>query len=276
MPHHTWAIAGILTLLILLAAREITLHPRGKLSIHFLDVGQGDSTLLVSPSGKQILIDGGPDFSALEGLGRHVPFFDRSLDLLVLTHPQRDHMRSFQEVLRRHRIKAVFLTGVAADLPEYAGFLELLREQRIPLLLADPSRDIDLGDGLLLDTVWPPPAPFGQTVEGDLNDTSIVLRALYRGHKILFTGDIEKGAEEMILATGTDVRSDIMKVAHHGSRTSSSTGFLLAVRPSLAIVSAGRNNRFGHPHREVVERYRSLGIPLRSTVEEGPITLQLR
>lgn len=280
--------SGFLILTLLLAAREVWLHPRGRFVAHFLDVGQGDSALLLSPSGKQILIDGGPDFSTLEGLGATMPFLDRSIDLLVLTHPQRDHMRAFPEVLRRYAIGGVLMTGVLSELPEYQAFLELLKERSIPLHLADPAKDIDLGDGLVLDIAWPPPTLFGVEVEGDrvkrpvgrhaaftgLNDTSIVLRAMYDHHGILFTGDIEERAERMILATGAAVSADVLKVPHHGSRTSSSTGFLLAVHPELAIISTGRGNRYGHPHHEVTDRYRHLGIPVRLTAEEGRVTIQ--
>lgn len=267
------AITGLLLLAIGLAGREAFLHPRGQLVVHFLDVGQGDSALLKSPSGKQILIDGGRDFSTLEGLGRTMPFLDRSINLLILTHPQLDHIRAFPEVLQRYSVGSVLLTGVVADLPQYEEFLHLLKEQQIPLILANPAQDIDLGDGLLLDVVWPPPTLFGQEWKGGLNDTSIVLRALFHDHAILFTGDIERRAEEEILATGAGVRADVLKVPHHGSRTSSSTGFLLAVAPDVAVISAGQDNPYGHPHREVMERYHSFGIPVRVTAEEGTVTM---
>ena len=263
---------GILLAIILIAGREIWLAPHGRMIVHFFDVGQGDSALIVSPSGKQILIDGGPDLSTLEGLGSAMPFFDRTIEHLVLSHPQTDHMLSFLEVLRRYNINAVLMTGVAYDLPRYDGFLTLLKEHAVSIIIADPAKDIDLGDGMILDVIWPPPVLFGKRLK-EVNNSSIALRALYRGHGILFTGDMEKEEEDAILASHADIRADVLKVPHHGSKTSSSTGFLLAIRPNLAVISVGRKNSYGHPHPSVMARFAHFGIPVKTTAEEGTITV---
>lgn len=273
VPPYSRLLAAVFALTLLLLLREVSLYPRGRFVVHFLDVGQGDGALLVSPSGKQILIDGGPDFSALEGLGRTMPFFDRSIDLLVLSHPQLDHMRAFPEILRRYAVRGVLMTGVLYDLPQYEEFLALLKEKRTPLIIADPGKDLAMGDGLTLDILWPPPALFGKAMK-EVNNSSIALRALFGPHTVLFTGDMEESEEWEILASGADVRADVIKVPHHGSRTSSSTGFLLEVQPSLAVISVGRDNRYGHPHKDVLARYASLGIPVRTTAQEGRITLR--
>jgi competence protein ComEC len=243
--------------------------------MHVLDVDQGDAILLISPSGKQILIDGGRDLAPLSHLGRILPLTDRTIELLVLTHPDLDHVAAFPELLKRYRIGAVLLTGVAAKAPAYEVFLQRLKDQNIPLLFADPALDLDLGDGLVLDIVWPPPGLLGKTVP-NTNDTSIVMRALYRDHEILLTGDVEEKGEAGILASGADISADILKVGHHGSKTSSTTGFLLEVNPRLAIVSAGRDNDYGHPHAVVMKRFESMGIPVRVTAEEGTVSLIFR
>lgn len=232
-----------LFLLSALCIREISLLPDGKLHMHVFDVGQGDSIFLVTPSGKQILVDGGPDLSTLRYLGRYMPLLDRSIDIVVMTHGDLDHRASLPEVLRRYDVSM------------------LLTPQN-----ADPTMDIALGDGTTLDIIW------GNTPMKNRNDQSVVFRVLYKNYSILLTGDIEQKAEAAILATGADVRADTLKVAHHGSMTSTSTGFLLAVDPKEAFISAGRDNRFGHPHTEVLDRLERFGIPKETTAESGVIS----
>ncbi|MBI3336667.1 MBL fold metallo-hydrolase [Candidatus Peregrinibacteria bacterium] len=273
MFWRTGIITGFLFVVLTLTVRELFLVPSGDLRIHTLDVGQGDSILLVSPSGKNILIDGGPDTSALEHLGKYLSFFDRRIDLLILTHPDLDHITALPDILKRYRIETILLTGIQKNnAPRYESFLYQITQHTPSIIVADPAKDIDIGDGLILDIIWPPRST-ARTKPSKANNTSVVIRAVFGSGSILLTGDIETKAEMEILMSGADIRSDILKVPHHGSRTSSSTWFLLAIKPALAIVSAGRDNQFGHPHLEVMERYRHFGIPVRNTAEEGTISL---
>jgi competence protein ComEC len=150
-----------------------------------------------------------------------------------------------------------------------------IRTRNTPTALADPRRDIDLGDGVVLDILWPPPGLLGARVSrSKLNDTSVMLRVTHGTGSILITGDTEERSERALLATRQNLRADILVVPHHGSKTSSSTGFLLAVRPSLAIVSAGRGNPYGHPHPAILARYRALGIQMRMTAS-GTVAIVL-
>lgn len=263
---------GFLGLLIL-TYQEIRTWPDGSLHTYVLDVGQGDSIFLISPSGKQILMDGGPDLSALEGIAGHMSFFDRTIDLLVLSHPDLDHIASFPEITERYRIGAILLSGIDTQQPQYQKLLTRIAEKNIPVIIADPKQDIVFEDGLTLDVVWPENA-FGTQPKRE-NDASVVIRVLYKEGSMLLTGDIEKKAEEGILKTGADIRSNILKVAHHGSKTSTSTGFLLAVDPDLAVISAGKENLFGHPHWGVMNRLRNAGIAIRRTDQEGEISFIL-
>lgn len=267
-------ILGLLSLLgfLGLLIQEIHRLPDGCLHAYVLDVGQGDSILIVSPSGKQILVDGGPDLSALEGIGNHLSFFDRTIDLLVLTHPDLDHIAALPEITERYHINTMLLSGIETQQPQYQRLLAAVVEQKIPVIFADPQKDIDLGDGLILDIVWPPRETFA-TQPKKANDTSVVLRVIYKSGSILLTGDIEAKAEAAILKSGADLRSKILKVAHHGSKTSTSTGFLLAVDPEIAVISAGKDNQFGHPHWGVLNRLRYAGITIRRTDQEGEISL---
>lgn len=254
--------------------RDYSLGTPGELVVKFFDVGQGDSALLVTPTGKQILIDGGPDTSALRGLGKSMPFFDRSIDLLVLSHPDLDHIGAFPEVLRRYRVGGVLMTGIDEDKPRYREFLTLMQELDIPLLVADPGRDIDLGDGVVLDVLWPRETLFNTQVE-DANEASVVLKVQYGSSSILFTGDMGEQEEAEVLASGADLSADILKIGHHGSRYSTSTGFLLAVDPKEAVISAGKDNTYGHPHPVILERLRHFGVPVRTTAEEGLIEIRV-
>ncbi len=253
----------------LLLWREYAVAPDGRLHTVFLDVGQGDAAFLQTPSGRQILIDCGPDTALLQGLGKRMSFFDRSIDLLILSHADLDHIGGCIDVLRRYTVTSVLFPAVDADVPRFREFTAMLTQQRIPVLLANPAQHIDLGDGVLLDILWPTDDALARF--DDRNDLSVTLRVTHGETSILFTGDLGEAAESALLASGADVRADILKVGHHGSSTSSSTGFLLAVGADLAVISAGRDNSFGHPHPSVVQRLQILGMAIRNTAEEGAI-----
>jgi competence protein ComEC len=203
-----------------------------------------------------------------------MPLTDRTLDLLVLTHPDQDHIFAFPEILRRYQVSSVLLTGIDKESSKYKEILRLLKEQHIPLLIADPKKDIDLGDGAVLDVLWPRPVWVGKLTT-KANDSGIVLRLLYGTRSVVFPADVEKPSEVAILSSGEELRGDILKAAHHGSRTSSSTGFLLAVDPSLGIFSAPIISPYGHPHPDVVARYKAFGIETRQTGREGTISVTL-
>jgi competence protein ComEC len=242
-------------------------------TLRVFDVGQGDA-VLVSAGGTQILVDGGPDGSVLAHLGRTMPFFDRTIELLVLSHPHMDHLQSFPELLRRYRVGAVLFTGVDYRNPRYEEFLTLLADEGARIVVADPESDLEVGP-FAVDVLWPPPTSFGVPMK-NVNDDSVALRVTAPGGTTaLLTGDMEKGEEAAMLRAGVDVRADILKVAHHGSRTSSSTGFLLAVDPDVAIASVAAENEYGLPDEDVLARYAALGIPLRMTMDEGTIAIGL-
>jgi competence protein ComEC len=261
---------------ILVGVREFSRLPDGKTHVAMLDIGQGDSILITTPSGKRMLIDGGRDLLPLNELGNRLPFLDRTIDLLILSHPDMDHVASFPEILRRYDVKRALITAVAGDTPAYVEFLALLGEKKIPVLIADPTKDIDFGDGVWLDVIWPRPNLVGAHEE-NLNDTSVVVRMFIEAddgvHSILFAGDMEEIEENQALASGADMKSDILKAGHHGSKTSSSTGLLLAVDPHLALISVGRKNSYGHPSPSIIDRFAHFGIPVRSTAREGTVKL---
>lgn len=253
-----------------LAWHQLINVPDGKTHLSFLDVGQGDSELIVSPSGKRILIDGGPDLTTLEQLGSHLDFFNRRIDLLILTHPHLDHIASFPAILKRYDIGQVLMSGVDYNQPRYAHMLAEMNAQKIPLLRSEPGHTIDIGDGLIFDMLWPPPDAFG-TYHSNPHDEVVVLRARFKNHSALFTGDLEQRYEGKIIASGLDIHAEILKIGHHGSLTSTSTGFLIAVHPDLAIISVGKANLFGHPKQAILDRLTHFGIPTKRTDRDGTI-----
>ncbi|PIR54396.1 hypothetical protein COU75_01135 [Candidatus Peregrinibacteria bacterium CG10_big_fil_rev_8_21_14_0_10_42_8] len=257
---------------LLLCAREISLLPDGKMHLYILDVDQGDSFFVVTPQGKHILIDGGPNLSTLEHLGKYMSFFDRDIELVIVTHPDADHITSLPNVLHRYTVNNILLSGALHTSGRYQELLDTISQKEISVLLPSPTQDI-LIDGITLDIIWPPPNIVGLHPSSQ-NNFSIVTRMMFGNDTILFTGDIEEEAEQLILASGVNVRSTIMTAPHHGSRTSSSTGFLLEVNPDLILISAGKDNRYGHPHGDVLDRYTSLNIPIKTTPSLGTISMK--
>jgi len=269
--RKVWLLCGALLLpCALVAGREFRLLPDGQAHAYILDVGQGDAILLVSPSGKRILIDGGPDLSALEQLGAHLPFFDRRIDLVAFTHPDSDHITALPEVLKRYRVGRILFSPVEHVSGQYERLLTLVEAKRIPVILPDPSQDIDFGDGLVLDILWPPKNLMRSE---DTNRASLVLRALAGSGSVLLTGDIDEAGEEAMIGAGTPLAATVLKVSHHGSAGATSLPLLSATHPALAVISVGKDNRFGHPSPEMLARLSQLKIPVRTTMEEGTIDL---
>lgn len=266
-----WLLCIGLIALSLFGIREWKLEPDGRLHLRFLAVGQGDSALIVLPRGQTILVDGGPDWTTLEALGKYLPFFDRRIDLLVLSHANRDHLTSFPEILRRYRVGGILLPRTDATLSPDSEILTLARASNVPVITGAAGDILRLPDGAAFSVLWPPehvPVSFGR----DANNTALVLKLTYKEHTALFAGDISATVENILVRARADLAATILKVPHHGSRFSSSTGFLLAIRPSLAVISTGPNP-YGHPHPSILRRLRSLGIRVERTDENGQVNV---
>jgi competence protein ComEC len=226
----------------------------GRLEVSFLDVGQGDAILIQTPSHRQVLVDGGPSPQAIAlALGRELPFWDRSLDLVVLTHPEADHLAGLVEVLGRYRVGRVLGPGLPSDSALYNEWRKLLKENEIPYARARPGQRVELGDGITLEVLGPSEAILSREDLGT-NDRGVVLR-LSRGEvSFLLMGDVGWEAEWELLSRRANLGSTVLKVGHHGSETSTSPEFLVAVGPLVAVISVGKENPFGHPDPEVVGR----------------------
>ena len=250
-----WAAPALVVAGALLWAGALS-APDGKLHVTFLDVGQGEATLIVTPSGRQVLVDGGPDPRIVtQALGARLPSWDRSLDVVALTHPHGDHVNGLLEVLQRYDVD-VFLHR-SADYPtaEYARWEQALaqRAAQSTVLEAQSGHRIALGDGVLLEVLHPGPV----ILDDQTNNNSLVLRLSYGDVVFLLTGDVEVPVESALLARGAPLDATVLKVGHHGSTTSTSAPFLDAVSPSLAVISVGEDNRFGHPDDAVLARLRA-------------------
>lgn len=265
--------SGVLLLLFVAALgwRELSLLPDGRLHLYFLDIGQGDSALIVTPHGRRILIDGGPDWTALRHLGDLLPFFDRRIDVMVLTHPHQDHLASFPEILKRYPVGSFLMAGTPYTLGRYQATLDELAVRHVAVLGPD-ARDIAVESGVTLRVLWPPPGTFGAQVK-NVNIASMVTMLEYHGRRALFTGDIEEVTERELVRLKADLRADILKVPHHGSRGSSSAPFLNAVGMTTAVISSGSGNTFGHPRPEALERLAAAGAVIRRTDREGTIAI---
>ena len=239
------------------------------LRIDFLDVGQGDAILVTSPSGIQMLIDAGKDRSVLRALGEVMDFSDRKIDVVVATHPDADHIGGFPDVFDRYDVDSVVGTNASSDTKTYENFKSKIVDENADTINAERGVTIDLGAGVFAQVLFP---YAGTTITG--NDASVVIKIIYEDTEVLLTGDAGRGVEDhLVLVEKKLLNSDILKVGHHGSKTSTSQKFLDTVRPIISIISAGENNRYGHPHSEVTNLLTSAGVPYVGTYKEGTITL---
>ncbi|MBP9770541.1 MBL fold metallo-hydrolase [Candidatus Gracilibacteria bacterium] len=232
--------------------------PDNRFHIYFLNIGQGDSTLIKTPNNHQILVDGGPKNYILQELDVVMPFFDKTIDLVVVTHPHADHIDGLIEVLKRYEVNAVLITGVDYKSPSYDEFLKIVTEKNIQIYIAEKNEDFSFGN-VTFDVIYPNKPLLGKKFQ-DLNNSSIVIKILYSGKKILMTGDMAFEEENLLIKTGLNLRADILKVGHHGSKTSSSRDFLNLVKPEIAIIQSGNGNSFGHPSKEALNRLKAAGV----------------
>ena len=254
-----------------------------RLYVHFLDVGQGDAALIVTPERRTVLIDTGeqPD-AAVAALRKHMPSDARRIDLLVITHPQADHGEALWSIVEHYDISSALVSAYMAETAFGRRVLKLLNSRDVSIETAYPGQQIVVpGEiDLKLDILWPPTVDLSEAYRGDANATSIVLRARFGDAAFLFTGDINAAQElDLVrrpcpgLSLPCDLRADVLKVPHQGSRFSSTTLFLDAVGPTLAAISASADNPHGHPHEEVLESLAEIGASALLTTERGDISV---
>lgn len=244
-----------------------------KFKVTFFDVGQGDAIFIETPQGHQILIDGGPGKKVVDKVGKALPFWDKSLDFVILTHPDADHITGLVSALEQYDVKNVFWTGVETDTNIFAAWKAALDVEGARIVFARASQKI----------VWTQdPNAFMEILHPDdsaiasakaTNETGIVSRLVFGSHSFLFTADITKAIEQTLVSQGINLRADVLKVPHHGSKYSSSEAFLAAVAPRTAVIQVGAKNSYGHPTQEVLSRLGN--IPILRTDQQSDIVIEL-
>lgn len=270
--------AAIILLVMAVAVVIIVVSSRGGVDnasetvVTMLDIGQGDAILVELPQSERWLIDGGPDSSVVEALDKKFIFGDRHLTGIILTHPHADHVGGLIDVLQQYEVENVVMSGATHTTPQYQQFLQVVRDSKVQVIKADKP------------FVWHGPDnkwewrflyPQGNdlTADKNLNNWSIVSKLIVGKQQFLFMGDAEKEVEQLLLSQGVDLKATVLKVGHHGSDTSSTVEFLQAVSPEIALMSMGDNNKFGHPHQSVINRFADLGIQIFRTDLEGSVSV---
>ncbi|MDP3975980.1 MAG: MBL fold metallo-hydrolase [bacterium] len=243
-----------------------------ELEVKFLDIGQGDSVLIRTPHGRTVLIDGGPGVAILERLGEELSFWQKRLDMVILTHPDLDHLEGLVEVLKRFDVDRVLLTGVAHDSLLYHAFFEQLQQKNIQPTLVSTDQDWMIDEGVYLDVLYPIKSVALQEAD-NVNDTSVTVRLIYGQTSMFLGGDNEKDAEHELLLTDFDLSADIFKSGHHGSRTSSAPELLQAIGAKRVVIQSGRENPFDHPHLDTILEFDEKGMEWVNTKDMGTITL---
>jgi competence protein ComEC len=243
--------------------------------IAFLDVGQGDSILIMPEPGYQILIDGGPGDFVLSKLGQYMPPWDMEIEVVALTHPHQDHVEGLVDVLGRYRVLNIIYNPVCYPSKTYENFEKLAKDD-VSLLYKGKDEPVSRGDSWLLDALYPQQVDYRDCYTvSNINNASVVMYFQYKDLKVLLTGDAEIEQEEAMIKADLLVQADILKAGHHCSRTSSTEQFLDIVKPKLAICSTGKDNSYGHPHQETLERFRAHQIQYLDTAVEGDIVINL-
>jgi competence protein ComEC len=250
----TSTIIFVLGILLLLETRNF-----GKLRLIFCDVGQGDGMLLISPSGKQVVVDGGPGTKIVDCLSQKMPFWDRTIEMVILTHGEKDHLEGLLEVLARYQVKTIVQTGITKETELYKAWEGSVAGEKAKVEIVHAGVEIVV-DRARLKVLWPEKLDqdiWRKSPPESLNETSIVLKLSYGEFCAYLTGDTDKEILEEII----EGQCAVLKVAHHGSRTGTNKEILEKIAPRVAIVQVGKNS-YGHPHKEVLDLLTSKGLKI--------------
>jgi competence protein ComEC len=267
-------IAGVLVLLLIVANGAIywtVTHPQPTvLKVSFLNIGQGDSILIQSPTGEKLLVDGGPDRSVLRELSRELGPLDRSVDMLVETHPDKDHISGLADVLAQYQVSYFMSPGIPDTTAVFKRVeAAVTAEPGIVRYTARRGMRIHLGGGAYADVLFPDTDESHQTIT---NNGSTVLHIHYGTTSFMLTGDLPSPYEDHLVALdGGALQSDVLKAGHHGSKYSTDNVWLATVRPSTVVISAGKDNTYGHPNPQTISRIQHEGAKIVSTIDHGTI-----
>ena len=242
------------------------------LTFAMLDIGQGDALFIESPTGTQVMFDAGPPRKVLGPLTHVMSPFDKSIDAVVITNPDADHIGGLLDILKNYKVGRVLESGTLTDSKTYQSLRDEMKRQNIPDILAKKGMKLDMGGGVVIDILFPD----HDVSSWATNDGSVVARLSYGKTSIMLTGDAPIKTEQIILKENraAQLASTILKVGHHGSRTSTSNNFLKAVSPIYALISDGKDNKYGHPHKETLDTLTQFGIKVLRTDLLGTIFIK--
>ncbi|MDO8482420.1 MAG: ComEC/Rec2 family competence protein, partial [bacterium] len=243
------------------------------LKVAFLDIGQGDAIYIEAPNGNQMLVDGGPPRAVLSALRQVMQFYDRSIDMIMVTNPDKDHIGGFIDVLNSYNVGMVVEPGTVSSAGTYAEFGKIMADRRVPKMLAERGQVIwlDKKHGVGFQVLFPDRDISGLAT----NDGSIVGRLFYGSTSVMFTGDSPDSIEKyLVYLDGKNLKSDVLKVGHHGSRTSTSEEFVGFVSPDMAVISDGEGNSYGHPHKETLDTLEKFDVKVFRTDQVGTVVMK--
>jgi len=269
-PKKLILISFLLCLLVL-AVLYFSQKPDGKLHLVFCDVGQGDAILITDPKGNQILVDGGPDSSVLSCLSENMPFWDRTLEMVVSTHPEKDHFGGLVEVLARYKIEKILHTQATNKGDDFAAFIKAVDNPKIAKIVTRRGQKIQFSGGSWAEVFWPADGNFPYGALSSLNEESVVLEIAYGNFCAVLPGDIDSSVEQTLLSLGGLSNCPVLKFPHHGSKTGVSDIFLKTIAPKAAIISVGENNKFGHPTDEALTSLSKVGAKIFRTDKNGEV-----
>lgn len=243
--------------------KEILLEERQP-SFYFLDVGQGEASLLIFPQSIRILIDAGPQKGLSQILGKYLNYFEKRIDLMILSHPNLDHYFGFFEIIEKFSPRLFIFNGFSSENEIFQNLLSNISQKGIPILVLKAGDRIKIGNNVL-EILSPAIDCFNQ----NFNETSLVIKAKINNFQILFTGD----ASTEILNSLTNLQADVLKISHHGSRKGTNQKFLELVQPKIALIGAGANNPYHHPHQEVIELLKKVGSSIFRTDLNGTLRI---
>ncbi len=258
-------LVGTLVTILVLTTLAITTFPDGKLHVYFLDIGQGDSIMIQTPSNYKILVDGGPNRRVLTQVGKVLPFWDKKIDLLISTNPDKDHIEGLNSILEDYIVDKIWLSKDTNTTQSFEKLIANIEKFKIEADAPVVGDHIIVGDGSEIWVLWPktrdPQVP-------TINEGSIVVLLKYKEFTTLLTGDAESTTQPY---EGLDKEIDVLKVPHHGSQNGLEVGYLNVLKPEIAVISAGKNNRYGLPHQSVLDQLASVSAKIFKTYEVGNI-----
>ncbi|HBB03065.1 MAG: beta-lactamase [Candidatus Peregrinibacteria bacterium GW2011_GWF2_38_29] len=251
--------AIFILIMIFVSAFLLNELPDNRLHIYFLDVGQGDCILIKSPENKTILIDAGPGSSAVKLIGKTLGHLNRKIDLMILSHPHKDHFEGMLEVVKRYEIGKILLPNASSADPLYSTLLNEIKSRKIETAFVPQNSDIDFGAGVFMDFLY---SDSTISDKKSANESSVIFRLLYGKTSIIFTGDAPIEEEYSALKLNKDFSADLIKIGHHGSKYSTSEEFLYEINSIYAAIQSGAKNRFGHPHKEALDRLEKRNVQI--------------